>query len=132
MGMLCYRLQQQLCRGSSLAEAMQQETKFFTSLAISLTAAGEESGHLSDILKELAEYYSYQEKLKKFVVQALMYPSFLLLMSVSVLFLFILYILPVLGNVYLSMGIKPQGVLAKIIFLQDFLCNDTWQIVLGS
>ena len=77
--LLCYRLQQRLRRGSSLAQALAAEADCCTQLAVTLVAVGEESGELATLLEQLADYYSRQLKLRRFVQRAVTYPAFLLL-----------------------------------------------------
>lgn len=108
--LLCYRLQQRLRRGSSLAQALAAEADCCTQLAVTLVAVGEESGELAMLLEQLADYYSRQLKLRRFVQRAVTYPAFLLLASFCVLLLFLLYILPVLA-----------GTLALLLTLKDTL-----------
>ena len=105
--LLCYRLQQRLRRGSSLAQALAAEADCCTQLAVTLVAVGEESGELATLLEQLADYYSRQLKLRRFVQRAVTYPAFLLLASFCVLLLFLLYILPVLADTYSAMGVLP-------------------------
>ena len=95
--LLCYRLQQRLRRGSSLAQALAAEPACCSHLAVTLVAVGEESGELATLLEQLAAYYSRQLQLRRFVQRAVTYPAFLLVASVGVLLLFLLYILPVLA-----------------------------------
>ena len=115
--LLCYRLQQRLRRGSSLAQALAAEADCCTQLAVTLVAVGEESGELATLLEQLADYYSRQLKLRRFVT----YPAFLLLASFCVLLLFLLYILPVLADTYSAMGVLPMGTLALLLTLKDAL-----------
>ena len=112
--LLCYRLQQRLRRGSSLAQALAAEADCCTQLAVTLVAVGEESGELATLLEQLADYYSRQLKLRRFVQRAVTYPAFLLLASFCVLLLFLLYILPVLADTYSAMGVLPMGTLALL------------------
>lgn len=119
--LLCYRLQQRLRRGSSLAQALAAEADCCTQLAVTLVAAGEESGELAMLLEQLADYYSRQLKLRRFVQRAVTYPAFLLLASFCVLLLFLLYILPVLADTYSAMGVLPAGTLALLLTLKDTL-----------
>ena len=112
--LLCYRLQQRLRRGSSLAQALAAEADCCTQLAVTLVAVGEESGELAMLLEQLADYYSRQLKLRRFVQRAVTYPAFLLLASFCVLLLFLLYILPVLADTYSAMGVLPMGTLAGV------------------
>lgn len=123
MALLCHRLQAHLYSGSSLTAAMQGEKAFFSPLAISLTAAGEASGELVFIFEQLADYYTDKEQMRNFIIKALLYPCFLLFCSVCVMLIFLLYILPVLGSTYISMGIKPQGLLALLLELQEILLS---------
>ena len=74
--LLCYRLQQRLRRGSSLAQALAAEADCCTQLAVTLVAVGEESGELATLLEQLADYYSRQLKLRRFVQRAVTYPAF--------------------------------------------------------
>ena len=119
--LLCYRLQQRLRRGSSLAQALAAEADCCTQLAVTLVAVGEESGELATLLEQLADYYSRQLKLRRFVQRAVTYPAFLLLASFCVLLLFLLYILPVLADTYSAMGVLPTGTLALLLTLKDAL-----------
>ena len=119
--LLCYRLQQRLRRGSSLAQALAAEPASCSHLAVTLVAVGEESGELATLLEQLAAYYSRQLKLRRFVQRAVTYPVFLLVASVAVLLLFLLYILPVLADTYNAMGVRPTGTLALLLALKDGL-----------
>ena len=119
--LLCYRLQQRLRRGSSLAQALAAEADYGKQLTVALVAVGEESGELATLLEQLADYYSRQLKLQRFVQRAVTYPAFLLLASVCVLLLFLLYILPVLADTYSAMGVLPMGTLALLLMLKDAL-----------
>lgn len=112
--LLCYRLQQRLRRGSSLAQALAAEADYCKQLTVTLVAVGEESGELAMLLEQLADYYSRQLKLRRFVQRAVTYPAFLLLASFCVLLLFLLYILPVLADTYSAMGVLPMGTLALL------------------
>lgn len=121
LAVVCYRLQQMLTRGSALAEAMAQEPAFFPQLAVKLVAAGEASGELGAVLQQLASYYEEQERLRRLVVKAAVYPLLLLFAAMCVLLFFLLYVLPVLADVYVGMGVKPQGMLASLLRLHFWL-----------
>ena len=105
--LLCYRLQQRLRRGSSLAQALAAEADYCKHLTVTLVA--------------VADYYNRQLKLRRFVQRAVTYPAFLLLASLCVLLLFLLYILPVLADTYSAMGVLPAGTLALLLMLKDAL-----------
>lgn len=122
--LLCYHVYQLLQHGSSLAEAMEQEPRFFEPLTVQLVRAGELSGQLHAVLEELASYYQQQEELRSHVLKAALYPLFLLTAAGSVLLFFLLYILPVLANVYAGMGIKPSGSMAVLLQLHSLVLDN--------
>ena len=121
--LLCYRLQQRLRRGSSLAQALAAEADCCTQLAVTLVAVGEESGELATLLEQLADYYSRQLWLRRFVQRAVTLSGiFVTLASFCVLLLFLLYILPVSGGYLTALwGVLPMGTLALLPTLKDAL-----------
>ena len=121
--LLCLRLERCLRRGSSLAAAMALEAAFFPKLAVRLVAAGEESGELCSILEQLADYYSRQAALESFVKQAVLYPALLLTLSLMLLLFFSMYILPILAEAYLAMGVQPVGVFALLLEAKQLIAQ---------
>lgn len=116
---VCAELRISLIKGHSLAEAMQEQGRFFSQLAVALTIVGEESGHLSEVLRELSDYYGKQEELKAVIIKASLYPVFLLSFSTIILCFFIVFVLPILGNAYLALQVQPTGILSMLLMLQD-------------
>lgn len=122
--LLYYRLRTSLSRGSSFAEALAAEPEYFSRLAVSMAAVGEESGELSNLLLQLADYYERQDMLRRFVQRALIYPLLLLVAALLLLLLFGFYILPMLLETYTAMGIKPAGSLALVLRLRSLLLEE--------
>lgn len=119
--LLVDRLERCLRRGQSLAQALGEAADFFPPLAVKLVAAGEESGELSSICEQLAVYYSRQAELERFLQQAVLYPALLLLVSGLVLLFFGVYILPVLAETYVSLGVQPTGSLEVLLMVEQYL-----------
>lgn len=124
-------LQEALVRGRSLAEAMDERKEFFSEMAIALTVVGEESGRLSEVLDELSNYYQKQEELKGVLIKATLYPLFLLVFSLTVLSFFLIFVLPVLGNAYISLQIHPDGVLSMLLELRTLLAVEGELVLVG-
>ena len=128
--LVCLHLFQLLRHGSSLAEAMEHEPRFFPELTVQLVRAGELSGQLGTVLQELADYYQQQEKLRSFVLKAAFYPLLLLVAAVAVLLFFLLYILPLLAGVYRDMHIQPSASMELLLRIQHWLVNNPLLIML--
>lgn len=129
--LLCLRLERCLRRGHSLAAAMALEAAFFPPLAVRLVAAGEESGELCSILEQLAAYYGRQAALESFVKQAVLYPALLMTVSLLLLIFFGVYILPVLAEAYLAMGVQPVGGFALLLEAKQLLAQSFWLSCIG-
>lgn len=121
VGGLCLRLERSLRRGLSLAQAMAAETDFFSPLAVALTAAGERSGALAGVWRELAQFYAKREEARQQLLQALLYPSFLLGAALLLLLFFLLYVLPALAQGYGALGTAPDAELASALALAVWL-----------
>ena len=100
---------------------MNRNPDFFPTLMITLVAAGEQSGELPYVLQSLIEYYSKQKELSSFIIKALIYPAFLIVASISVMFFFLMYVLPVLATTYTAMQAQPSSFLQTVIALHSCL-----------
>lgn len=130
--LLCLRLERCLRRGSSLAAAMELEAPFFPDLVVRLVAAGEESGELCSILEQLADYYARQAALESFVKQAVLYPALLMTVSLLLLLFFGVYVLPILAEAYLAMGVQPVGGFALLLEAKQLLAQSLWLSCAGT
>ncbi|MGM9582982.1 MAG: type II secretion system F family protein [Phascolarctobacterium sp.] len=126
---VCLHLYQLLRHGTSLAEAMAREPKFFPDLTVQLVQAGELSGQLGPVLEELADYYQQQEQLRSFIVKAALYPFLLLAAAVGVLLFFLLYVLPILASVYRGMRLQPTPGMELLLQVQGFLVDNPLLVV---
>ncbi|MBT9777735.1 type II secretion system F family protein [Clostridium sp. MCC353] len=83
-----------LSRGLPLSDALEKQEGVFPPLVVSMMRAGEESGHLGESAARMADYYEREERLRKAVKGAMIYPVFLLIMlNISIIMIFTL-ILP--------------------------------------
>lgn len=128
---VCRLLKEQLYAGKPLSSAMRLHKEFFPELAVVLTEAGELSGELTAVLYELSVYYQKQHEWRSFLWKSAAYPLFLLATSLSVLLFFILYVLPVLGNVYISMNAEPNGFLRLALSANELLLQYFVQMAAG-
>lgn len=93
--------------GKHLSEALLLHPKSFDSIYISMIQAGEESGNLVEVLKEMVVMIGKQEKLKKDIRSALSYPLFLLIFCFIVLLLLLLYFVPAMKDLFEGRKLPP-------------------------
>lgn len=92
----------QVREGYSLAKSMQSYPNYFPDIFTATIAAGEESGHLTEVLEHLADYTERQELVHNKIKQALIYPGLMTLVAVSVIVFLLIVIVPTLVNVFQS------------------------------
>ncbi|EFD93555.1 type II secretion system F family protein [Megasphaera lornae] len=94
-----FRLEQ----GISVTEVL-EESELFPVMVIPMVRAGEQSGQLAEIFQLLGTYYTYVEKQKQGVLQALLYPAFLCCCALGAAIFAIFFLLPVFENLFSQMN----------------------------
>jgi len=109
--------------GSSVSEAMALYPKSFDSLYCAMVAAGESSGALDSMLSRLSELLSRQDKLKKQIVTAMIYPAVLSCFTLGVVLLLLMFVVPSIEAVF--EGGKVNGYTQAVLVVSHFL-SDYW------
>lgn len=86
-------------KGSSLSDAM-KESGVFPRYALQMAKAGEDSGHLENILFSLSRYYADQKTITEKLHNAVTYPAAMLVLIIAVLAVMIIMVLPAFTDVY--------------------------------
>lgn len=90
-----------------LSEAM-AKAGGFPAYALEMMRLGEESGRQETAAEGLGEYYRHQSELNQSIRSAMTGPLLLLVMMAVVLFVLILFVLPVYDRVFASLGVTTS------------------------
>ncbi|MFQ5849492.1 MAG: type II secretion system F family protein [Candidatus Binatia bacterium] len=90
--------------GSTLADALKKHPKTFDELYVNMVRAGEAGGVLNTILNRIALFIEKADKLKRKVKGAMIYPCTIITVAVGVVFILLIYVIPVFAELYGSMG----------------------------
>ncbi len=90
--------------GSTFADALSEHPKVFDELFTQLVRAGEIGGILDTILQRLGSYIEKNEKLKRRVKGAMVYPVIVLSVSVGVVGVLIGFVVPTFEKMFKDMG----------------------------
>ncbi len=117
-------LSREVAAGSSLSEALRRHPKYFGGLHVSLVAAGESSGRLSELLASLASWLERREKIRKKVSSSLSYPLAVLGIAVVVVGLMLIYVVPEFERMFSGYGAELPPLTRIVVGLSESLRND--------
>jgi general secretion pathway protein F len=86
--------------GNSLTSALADHPRLFSKIYVNMVRAGEASGSLDVVLDRLAEFGENQHAIRSRIKAALLYPIFMAVVGVVVLFLLITFIVPSITSVF--------------------------------
>ncbi|MBN7819170.1 type II secretion system inner membrane protein GspF [Bowmanella yangjiangensis] len=107
--------------GHSLADAMAEYPQVFDQLYRAMVAAGEKSGHLDTVLNRLADYTEKRNQTRSQVVQALIYPSLMLVIAMLVVIALLTQVVPKIVGQFDSMGQDLPTITKIMIGISDWL-----------
>jgi type II secretory pathway component PulF len=117
-------------KGYSLSEAMEQHPGVFNPLYVALVQAGEASGTLHTVLDELSDYLEKIEDTKRKVTSAMAYPVFILIFLIGVIWGMFYYIIPMFAEVYADFNAGLPGPTIIAINISDFIVNNLFLAIL--
>jgi len=126
---LFLNLLEKIKRGEKLSKAISQES-VFSPLYRAMIANAEKTGDLIDSLEELSTLLSKQNKLKKQIVSALVYPGILLSFCLFVLTALLYYVIPSLAELFQGKQLHPMT--SFVLGLSNFMINNGVIILFSS
>lgn len=115
--------------GAPLSQALEQQHGVFSRLYINMVRAGEVGGSLDDTLRRLADYLERSKALKESVINAMIYPSILILMVVGALGLLMGYVVPQFLPLFEDMGAELP-LLTEVILAAGTGLRAYWWLIL--
>ena len=106
--------------GTSLAEALGQHPKTFSSLYREMVRAGEASGTLDMILLRLAQYLENQVTLRSKIVSILAYPVLMMIVSGLILILLIAFVVPRVTGIFADLNRALPWPTVLLLAISDF------------
>lgn len=119
-----------LSEGQSLSQSLALQPTVFDNSYVSLVRAGESSGDLSEIFSRLAKSLETSDRLKRKIKAALAYPAVIMAVAAIVLFVLLLYIVPVFKEMFLNFQTELPPLTKIVISLSDNLSSHTLTLIL--
>lgn len=125
------RLSDDIRKGYSLSEAMEQHPGVFSPLYVALVKAGEVSGTLHTILDELSDYLEKIEDTHRKVRSAMAYPIFILVFLALVVWFLFYYVVPMFADVYAGFDAELPVPTQIAIGISNFVTNNVFLAILS-
>ncbi|MHB1358848.1 MAG: type II secretion system F family protein [Rhodocyclaceae bacterium] len=116
--------------GKTLSQAMGEHPQVFDSVFISLIRAGEETGKLTEVLKNLGETLKWQDELAAQTKKLVMYPAFMGTVVILVTLFMMLYLVPKMVGFIKNMGQELPLHTQILIATSNFFVN-YWYLAIG-
>ncbi len=120
---LIMAVRSKVVEGYSLAEAMSEYPHVFDKLFTAMVSAGERSGHLDEVLNRLADYTEQRNRLKGQLVQALVYPTILTLVAISVIIFLLVSVVPQIVEQFSGLDQELPPTTTFLLAVSGFLQN---------
>ncbi len=116
--------------GASLADALKENPKAFSSLYVNMVSAGEASGTLDITLDRLADFLEEQVRFRGRISAALAYPAFMTIIGMAMLFFIFSFVMPRIVGMFEDMKQQLPFVTIMLMVMVRFLSSFWWAILL--
>ena len=119
----------ELNRGTTFSRCLEKQGKVFPKMLINMLKTSEMTGDLTGVLDDMAAYYKQQDTNRKQIINAMTYPSVLMIFAVTVLTFVLMYVVPSFTSMYSSAGAELPMVTKIVMSISDFIVSK-WYFVL--
>ncbi len=117
------QITKEISAGGTFHKALEKHPKVFDEIWTSLVQAGEVSGQLPTVLRQITAYCESQENIKSKIITALAYPAVLAVSSMGVLAYFIIYIVPVFADIFKDFNLTLPFLTRMIVHISNIFAK---------
>jgi len=122
-------LKADVMEGRSLSDAMAKQPRIFSELYVNMVRAGESSGALVDVLRRMADHFERFAQVQAKFTSALIYPAFVAVVGVGIMFFFMTYMLPKFMTIFQGLDVPLPFITQCLVNLSHIMSN-VW-VMLG-
>ncbi len=116
--------------GMSLSDAMKDYPKVFSSLFVTMVAAGEISGSLDIAFARMGSHFEKEAKLKGLVQKASVYPAVVCVVAVLVVAMMLTFVIPTFEEMLLDLDVELPLLTLLVIAASQVMQKWWWLILL--
>jgi len=109
--------------GMAISNALAKHPKVFSTFYVNMVRSGEESGNLSKVFTDLADYLERNYELASKARGALVYPFFVIAVFIAVMLLMFVLVIPTLSDIIKSSGQEIPISTTIVIAVSNFIVS---------
>lgn len=117
-------------KGEVLSNAMRAHGSFFPPILISMTASGELTGNLDEVMERMAQHFTKENRINSKIKGAMMYPMILGFASIAAVVILLVKVIPTFTKMFEANGAELPGITQMVVDLSSSLANH-WYIYIG-
>jgi type II secretory pathway component PulF len=122
-------LKQDVMEGRSLSDSMSKQPRIFSDLYVNMVRAGESSGALVEVLRRMADHFERFAQVQSKFTSALVYPAFVCVVGIGIMFFFMTYMLPKFLSIFEGMNVQLP-IMTQILVSISHLFSSYWWLML--
>src|SRR6266481_298015 len=119
-------LKQDVMEGKSLSDSMTKQPRIFSDLYVNMVRAGESSGALVEVLRRLADHFERFAQVQSKFTSALVYPAFVSVVGIAIMFFFMTYMLPKFMTIFEGMKVELPFMTQILVGLSHLFASYWW------
>src|SRR5437899_3059750 len=123
-------LRQDVMEGRSLSDSMIKQPRIFSDLYINMVRAGESSGALVEVLRRMADHFERFAQVQAKFTSALIYPAFVAVVGVGIMFFFMTYMLPKFMTIFQGLNVELPFLTQMLISISHLFAGYWWLMLL--
>src|SRR6266568_4136565 len=122
-------LKQDVMEGRSLSDSLAKQPRIFSDLYVNMVRAGESSGALVDVLRRMADHFERFAQVQAKFTSALIYPAFVAVVGIGIMFFFMTYMLPKFMTIFQGMNVQLPMMTQMLVGLSHLFAGYWWAML---
>src|ERR671924_1140543 len=124
-------VKQRVNEGASLADALADHPRVFSTLYVNMIRAGESSGALDVVLTRLADFTESQAALRNKLLGAMLYPAIMVVVGIAIVSILFIVVIPKVTKIFEDMNVALPWTTRILIAISSFARDYWFAILLG-
>nr|WP_031271630.1 type II secretion system F family protein [Clostridium punense] len=119
-------------KGSTLAEAMAKPKNVFPNLLISMIETGEVSGTLDSVMLRMSKHYEKENRINNKIKGAMIYPLVLATVAIGVIVFILAFVMPMFVDMFTQGGVELPTSTKILLGISSGIQSYGWLMLIGT